>query len=174
MSTITCSGAVTVTLNVHEAVLPAPSVAVQVTGVVPNGKIEPAAGTQVTVVGIKQLLAAVGVGNVTTADNCAEPTDAVMFVQLLMTRTALVKSGTRMHWENSDVLELLSLAVAVMNWPTGAELEKGRLNVAPPLRSVVTSADPKNAWPCPKPDGSQTVLARELEMDGRGTRGIGD
>jgi hypothetical protein len=144
ISTMTCRGAVTVTLNVHLAVLPAESTAVLMTGVVPTGKIEPEAGTLVTVVGIEQLFTAVGAGNVTTADDSVEPTDTMMFEQLLIVITVLVKSGTRMHWENSEVLELLSLAVAVMNLLTRSEFANGRLNVAPPLRSVVTSADPKN------------------------------
>src|SRR5580658_2702671 len=78
MSTMTCSGAVTVTLNVHEAVFPAPSTAVQTTGVVPTGKIEPEAGTQVTVVVGEQVSVAVGVGNVTTADESDDPTVVVM------------------------------------------------------------------------------------------------
>ena len=80
ISTITCCGAWTVTLNVHEAVFPEESTAVQTTGVVPTGKIEPEAGTQVTVVVTAQLLVmvAVGVGNVTTADDSDEPTVLVM------------------------------------------------------------------------------------------------
>src|SRR5205823_1627513 len=39
----------TVTVKVHVAVLPAPFVAVQVTGVVPNGNAEPDGGTQLVV-----------------------------------------------------------------------------------------------------------------------------
>jgi len=54
----------------------------------------------------------------------------------------------------------LSLAVAVMNSPTRSEFVKAALNEAPPLRSEVTSADPRNTWPCPKPDGSQLTLAK--------------
>src|SRR5882724_1169113 len=42
-------GAVTVTLKLHEAVFPAASVAVQLTEVVPTGKLEPEAGMQLVV-----------------------------------------------------------------------------------------------------------------------------
>jgi hypothetical protein len=144
MSTTTCCGEVTATLNAHEAVLPAESTAVQTTGVVPDGKIDPEEGTQVTVAVVEQTSAAVGVGNVTTADNWVELTDAVMLVQLSIVTIVLVNCGTGMHWENSEVLELLSLAVAVTNSPTRLELVNGTLNEAPPLRSVVTSAVPMN------------------------------
>jgi hypothetical protein len=43
------SVSVTVTVKLHEAVLPLPSVAVQVTAVTPTGKNEPDAGAHVTV-----------------------------------------------------------------------------------------------------------------------------
>src|ERR1700733_15425395 len=69
-------------------------------------------------------------------------------------------SVTSRHWENSEVLELLSLAVAVTNSPTRSTLANGTLNVAPPLKSVVTLAEPRNVWPCPKPDGPQSALAK--------------
>ena len=51
---------VTVTVKVHEPVLPDESVAVQVTVVVPSGKPEPEAGTQTTVA-LPQLSLPVGV-----------------------------------------------------------------------------------------------------------------
>jgi hypothetical protein len=56
----------TVTVKLHDAVLPAASVAVQLTGVVPKGNAEPLAGTQATVA--PQLSVAVVV-NVTTAEH---------------------------------------------------------------------------------------------------------
>ena len=49
----------TVTVNEQVAVLPAPSVAVAVTVVVPFGKLEPEAGVDATV-GVEQLSLAVG------------------------------------------------------------------------------------------------------------------
>ena len=112
------------------------------------------------VVGIEQLLTAVGVGNVTTTDDSEEPTDTSMFVQLLMVITALVKSGVRKHSENSEVLELLSLAVAVTNWLAKPPLANGKLNVAPPLRSVVTSVDPKKFGPAQSRTGRKWCWRR--------------
>jgi hypothetical protein len=50
----------TVTVKVHVAALPPPSVAVQVTVVVPTGKVEPDAGTHATVA-VPQSSVAVGV-----------------------------------------------------------------------------------------------------------------
>lgn len=50
----------TVTVNEQEAVLPELSVAVQVTVLVPSGKVEPEAGTQLTVAP-EQLSVAAGV-----------------------------------------------------------------------------------------------------------------
>src|SRR5512134_4022231 len=55
----------TVTVNEHVAVLPAASVAVQVTVVVPGGKQEPEGGTQTTVTP-GQLSLATGGGKLTT------------------------------------------------------------------------------------------------------------
>jgi len=46
----------TVTVNVHEAVLPEASVAVAVTVVVPNWKVLPDGGTSVTVTGVVEQL----------------------------------------------------------------------------------------------------------------------
>jgi hypothetical protein len=72
-STVTSSGQVidgavtscTVTLNVHWALFPLASVAVQVTCVVPSGKILPEAGLQTTVGDASQSSPADGEGNVT-------------------------------------------------------------------------------------------------------------
>jgi hypothetical protein len=49
----------TVTVNEHDAVFPAPSVAVAVTVVTPFGKIDPDAGDD-RIVGVEQLSVAVG------------------------------------------------------------------------------------------------------------------
>lgn len=54
----------TVTVNAHVAGLPAPSVAVQVTVVVPSGNVDPLGGEQTTLTP-GQLSDAVGAGNVT-------------------------------------------------------------------------------------------------------------
>jgi hypothetical protein len=51
----------TVTVKVHEPVLPDPSVAVQVTVVVPTGKLEPDAGAHMTVASPVQSSLAAGV-----------------------------------------------------------------------------------------------------------------
>jgi hypothetical protein len=51
---------VTVTLKPHEPVLPLASVAEQITVVVPFGKLDPLAGTQVTELTPEQLSMAVG------------------------------------------------------------------------------------------------------------------
>ena len=56
----------TVTEKLHWAVWPDPSVAVQVTGVVPLTKVEPEAGLQATVTP-GQLSVALGVAKLTTA-----------------------------------------------------------------------------------------------------------
>src|SRR6266511_2730256 len=62
-------GSVSLTVTVNEQLerLPAPSVAVQVTVVVPVGKNEPDAGAHTKLTGSGQLSVAVGAGKVTTA-----------------------------------------------------------------------------------------------------------
>ena len=57
----------TVTLKLHVAVFPTPSVVVHVTVVVPFGKNEPDAGTHTGAVTPGQLSLTVGAGYVTTA-----------------------------------------------------------------------------------------------------------
>jgi hypothetical protein len=59
------TGAATVTVNATEAVLPALSIAVQVTVVVPTGNREPDCGSQLTSTEVSTLSVAVGVGYVT-------------------------------------------------------------------------------------------------------------
>jgi hypothetical protein len=59
---------ITVTVKVQVEVLPSESFAVVVTVVVPAGKVEPDAGTEVTVTGPGQLGTAVGAGYVTIAE----------------------------------------------------------------------------------------------------------
>src|SRR2546421_12198564 len=66
----------TVTLNDAVALLPAPSVAVQMTVVVPNGKVEPGGGEQLTGSVPSTLSVAVGLVYVTTA-----PADDVPFAE---------------------------------------------------------------------------------------------
>ena len=59
---------VTVTLKLHETLLPATSFAVQLTVVIPFGKAKPGGGTQVTVTP-EQLSLAVGGVKVVTAEH---------------------------------------------------------------------------------------------------------
>jgi hypothetical protein len=66
----------TVTVKLHDAVLPAPSTAVQVTIVVPNENVEPLAGTQEAVA--PQLSVTVVV-NVTTAEHWFGSLPVMMF-----------------------------------------------------------------------------------------------
>jgi hypothetical protein len=72
----------TLTLNEQVAVLPEASVAVQVTVVVPTGKVEPEGGTQATVTP-GQLSAAVGGGKVTTEPLVAGQVGAVTATTLV-------------------------------------------------------------------------------------------
>jgi hypothetical protein len=61
--------------------------------------------------------------------------------------------------ENSDVVPLESVAVAVMEFPTAGP-ETGTLNDALPLPSVVTDIDPRKIAPSPNPLPLQDVLEK--------------
>jgi hypothetical protein len=74
----------TVTVNVHVAVLPAPSVAVHVTVVAPFGKEEPDAGLQITP-GVEQLSVALAAEYVTVAAQVLAAVETVMFAGQVMT-----------------------------------------------------------------------------------------
>ncbi len=52
-------------------------------------------------------------------------------------------------WENSEVLPLGSVAVALIAWPVGTTVGKLAVNVALPLESVVTVVVPSRVWPWP-------------------------
>src|SRR5262249_22565441 len=69
--------AVTVTVKEQVLVLPALSTAVQTTGVVPMGNVEPETGAHVTVA-VPQLSIALGVANVTTAEVSFDAAATVM------------------------------------------------------------------------------------------------
>jgi hypothetical protein len=71
----------TVTVKLHDAALPAASVAVQLTAVVPSGNAEPLAGTQAAVA--PQLSVTVGV-NATTAEHWFGSLPVVMFAGQLI------------------------------------------------------------------------------------------
>src|SRR6266496_4934056 len=73
----------TFTWKVHPAVLPEPSVAVQVTVEAPSGKTEPEAGEQTTVAA-EQLSAALGVAKVTMAPADAVATAATLAGQMMV------------------------------------------------------------------------------------------
>jgi hypothetical protein len=60
-----------------------------------------------------------------------------------------VKSATVAHWENSEVLPLGSVAVALIDVPVGKVVGKLAVKLASPLPSVVATVDPRNASPSP-------------------------
>ena len=68
----------TVTVKLQEALLPEASAAVQVTVVLPTGKVEPEAGVQLTVTP-GQLSLAAGVIKLTSAEQWSGSVDWVMF-----------------------------------------------------------------------------------------------
>ena len=61
--------------------------------------------------------------------------------------TAIVKSATVAHWENSEVLLLGSVAVALTDVPVGNVAGKLTVKLALPLPSVVATVDPRNVSP---------------------------
>src|SRR6476646_9438053 len=73
------SVSLTVTVKLQFLEFPAASVAVHVTVLLPFGKVEPEAGTHVTVGFPGQLSVAVGVANVTTAEQCPRSLGLVIF-----------------------------------------------------------------------------------------------
>jgi hypothetical protein len=76
---------VTVTVNVHEPVLPLVSLAVQLTVVTPRGKVEPDAGVQLTVLDPSQLSFADSPVKVTGAAQVPGATFAERFEQPVKT-----------------------------------------------------------------------------------------
>ena len=123
----------TVTVNAHVPVFDDASVAVQLTAVVPTGKVEPVAGTQLTVAP-GQLSEAVGVVKFTTAEHCPAVAGVVMFaghvivgacVSLIVTVKVHVASG--LFAEPSDAVHVTVVT------PTGNdEPDAGtQLTVAP-------------------------------------------
>src|SRR5690349_2244767 len=91
MNTPRSAAGSTVTVKLHRRVVPRTSVAVQLTGVEPIGKVEPEAGWQVTVTGPPQVLDTRGVGNVTTAP-AVEVVSTVWFSGQLICRVPVVLS----------------------------------------------------------------------------------
>ena len=53
-----------------------------------------------------------------------------------------------------------SVAVALMNCPTGTDELKTIWKLAAPLPSVVTSRLPRYFWPSPKPEGSAVLFEK--------------
>src|SRR4029077_15702744 len=88
------SVSVTTTSKVLVWVLPCASVTVQITGVVPTGKREPEAGTQVTGPMPGQLSVAVGAVKVTTAPHTPASLFAAMFACALNTGFSLSVTTT--------------------------------------------------------------------------------
>jgi hypothetical protein len=64
------------------------------------------------------------------------------------------------HEENSDVLLLGSVAVAVIELPLMAAVGTEKLKLALQDASVVTLVAPRNVLPSPFPDESQLVLEK--------------
>ena len=63
-----------------------------------------------------------------------------------------------MQFENSEVLPLGSVAVAVSTFPAGTPTANIALMLALQLLSVVTVVEPRKVWPSPRPEGSQIEL----------------
>jgi len=80
-ATVGACASLIVTVNVHvpSGLFGDPSAAVHVTIVVPTGKVDPDAGTQVTVTGPGQLSVPVGVVYVTSLEHCPPVVGCVMF-----------------------------------------------------------------------------------------------
>src|SRR5207237_3765853 len=78
---VICGGCVSLTVMVNEqlAGLPAASLTLQVTVVVPFGKVEPAIGAQETVPTFEQLSLAVGVEYITDAEHCPAAAGTLIF-----------------------------------------------------------------------------------------------
>src|SRR5215510_7289533 len=72
-------------------------------------------------------------------------------------RSAVVAATTCRHSENSDVLPLASVAVAVRNFPS-RPTAKVVVNDAFPLLSVVVETKPRNCCPSPLPEASHASL----------------
>ena len=65
---------------------------------------------------------------------------------------------TRKHCENSDVLPLESVAVAVINWPQGSGVVNVKLALQ--LESVEIVIEPMKVCPSPLPLGSQALFEK--------------
>jgi hypothetical protein len=66
------------------------------------------------------------------------------------------------HWENSEVLPLASVAVAVSTVPV--TLEKAVDTVPDPEASVARAAVPRGVWPSPFPAGSHAALEKNSRV----------
>jgi hypothetical protein len=73
---------------------------------------------------------------------------------------------TMKHWENSEVLLLGSVAVAVMASPMETVTESVASNEPEQLASVETVVGPRNNFPSPNPEGSQDGLAKSSIRNG--------
>ena len=67
--------------------------------------------------------------------------------------------GTARHAENSDVFPAASVAVAVIHAPSAADGRTATKATLPP-ESVIWSAAPRNRWPGPLPEASQTIVEK--------------
>ena len=67
-----------------------------------------------------------------------------------------VEPITARHWENSEVLP--AVAVAVITWP--GESEVGKIKLAVQLPSVITVVEPMKVCPSPLPKGSQEAFEK--------------
>src|ERR1051326_3714596 len=139
----------TVTVN-EQFVMPRLLEAMQLTVVMPTGKKEPEAGTHDTVT---QLPLMVGAGKFTTVPHWP----GVLVTVTLEGQVRVHGAATWLQAENSEVLLLVSVAVAVMIDPAAGKLaEKPAL----PFASVSTLVEPIKVFPSPKPLGSQEAFAK--------------
>src|SRR5437773_6727143 len=67
--------------------------------------------------------------------------------------------------ENSEVLLLGSVAVAVMNCPAGTDVGATKANVTEPLPLVFTVDVPRNCRPSPRPEGSRLGLEKNWRVN---------
>jgi hypothetical protein len=70
------------------------------------------------------------------------------------------------HCENSEVLLLVSVAVAVMTSPLETVTDSVALKAEPQFESVETVVEPRKVLPCPKPEGSQDGLEKNSIRNG--------
>ena len=141
----------TVTVAVAVLIPPKPSLTVNVTVSVPTrrvgvGRLGPRRRPAVAErPGVGERIAA-GVGRPRPSNGIAAPTLTVMLVNPM---TAVGGMSTPNSCENSEVLPLGSVAVAVTNRAPPAGVGNWKMKLALPVASVVTDAEPRTYRPSP-------------------------